>query len=115
MESTDQAYPQEGSGETGSSQEGAGQKASSGYTGTPSPQGPRSGNRRSLVFGGIGVVILLIGVLLFYFVYLGNPSYKVLANVNGEKITLEAYNKELAKMEEPLKSMYREDPEKIVE
>ena len=98
-----------------SPQEGAVQADSSGYTETPSPPDPRRGNKRTLIFGGIGVVVILIGALIFYFLYLGNPRHKVLASVNGEKITLEQYNSELAKMQEPILSMYREEPEKVIE
>ena len=72
-------------------------------------------NKKIAIFGGIGIVVILIGALLFYFLYLGNPSHSVLANVNGEKITLEQYNKELAKMQEPLQTMYKEEPEKVIE
>ena len=67
-----------------------------------------------MIFGGIGVV-LLAGGLLFYFLYLGNPSQKALAHVNGEKITLEQFNKELAKIQEPMQTMYKEEPEKLLE
>ena len=67
-----------------------------------------------MIFGGIGVV-LLAGALLFYFFYLGNPSRQILANVNGEKIALEQFNKELEKIPEPLKTMYKEEPEKLIE
>ncbi len=67
-----------------------------------------------MIFGGIGVV-LLVGGLLFYFLYLGNPSQKALAHVNGEKITLEQFNKELAKIQEPMQTMYKEEPEKLLE
>ena len=126
MKSADEAHPQEVSGEMGSSQEVAGQTDSSGHPETPAsteappvpvtpPPGPRKSNQRTLIFGGIGVVIVLIGALLFYFFYLGNPRYKVLATVNGEKITLEQYKQELTKMQEPVLSMYREEPEKVIE
>jgi thioredoxin 1 len=71
-------------------------------------------NKKIMIFGGIGVV-LLVGGLLFYFLYLGNPSRKALAHVNGEKITLEQFNKELAKIQEPMQTMYREEPEKLLE
>lgn len=71
-------------------------------------------NRKIIIFGGIGVV-LLAGALFFYFFYLGNPSRQVLANVNDEQITLDQLNKELEKVAEPQKTMYQEEPEKLVE
>ena len=55
------------------------------------------------------------GVYSFIFFYLGNPSQKALAHVNGEKITLEQFNKELAKIQEPMQTMYKEEPEKLLE
>ena len=104
MKSADEAYPQES----------AGQSDSSACTETTPPQKPRSGSKRILIFAGIGIVIV-IGALLFYFLYLGNPRHQVLAHVNGEKVTLDQYNKEVAKLQEPVKSMYMEEPEKLIE
>jgi thioredoxin 1 len=70
--------------------------------------------KRVIIFGGTGIVIL-IGALFFYFFYLVSPSRKVLATVNGERITVEQFNGELAKVQEPLQTMYKEEPDKIVE
>jgi len=70
--------------------------------------------KKAVIFGGMGIV-LLIGALLFYFFYLGNPSRQALATVNGEKITVEQFNNELTKVQEPLQTMYKEEPDKIVE
>jgi thioredoxin 1 len=70
--------------------------------------------RKILVFGGAAVVILA-GAFLFYFFYLGSPSRQALAQVNGEKITVEQFNTEVAKIEDPLKQMYKEDPSQLLE
>jgi len=70
--------------------------------------------RKAIIFGSLGIVVLL-GALLFYFFYLGNPSRQALATVNGEKITFEQFNNELTKVQEPLQTMYKEEPDKIVE
>ena len=70
--------------------------------------------KKVIILGGIGIGIL-IGSLIFYFFYLGNPTRQALAHVNGEKINVEHFNNELAKVEEPLQSMYREEPEKLLE
>ncbi len=70
--------------------------------------------KRVIIFGGTGIAIL-IGALFFYFFYLGSPSRQALATVNGEKITVEQFNGELAKVQEPLQTMYKEEPDKIVE
>jgi thioredoxin 1 len=69
--------------------------------------------RKIIVFGAI--IIVLAGVLLFYFFYLQHPSRQVLAQVNGEKITLEQFNKELEKVESPLKEMLRENPQQLLD
>ena len=67
-----------------------------------------------MIFGAIAVG-LLVGALLFYLFYLGTPSRQVLAQVNGEKITLEEFNKEIANVEDPLRQMYREEPQPFLE
>jgi thioredoxin 1 len=77
---------------------------------------PKGGKmkRKTIILGSIGVAILAAAAL-FYFLYLGHPSRQALAHVNGEKITLEQFNKELAKMEVPLQEIYREDPSKFLD
>jgi thioredoxin 1 len=70
--------------------------------------------RKIILFGAIGVG-LLVGAFLFYFLYLGSPSRQALAQVNGESITVEQFNKELAKLEHPLSQMYREEPSQFLE
>ena len=72
-------------------------------------------NRKTIIFAAIAVV-LLAGGFLFYFFYLQNPSRKILAQVNDEKITLEQFNKEIAKVEPPLmRDMFREEPNNLLE
>jgi thioredoxin 1 len=71
-------------------------------------------NKKIFIFGGIGVV-LLAGALLFYFFYLENPSRQGLAHANGEKITVDQFNKELAKIQEPMQSIYKEEPGQLLE
>ena len=70
--------------------------------------------RRMILFGVIAAV-LLVGAVLFYFFYMGSPSRQVLAQVNGEKITVEEFNTEIAKVEDPLGQMYREEPQPFLE
>ncbi len=72
-------------------------------------------NRKTIIFAAIAIVILA-GGFLFYFFYLQNPSRKILAQVNDEKITLEQFNKEIAKAEPPLiRDMFREEPNHLLE
>jgi thioredoxin 1 len=72
-------------------------------------------NRKTIIFAAIAIVILA-GAFLFYFFYLQNPSRKILARVNDEKITLEQFNKEIAKVEPPLiRDMVREEPNNLLE
>jgi thioredoxin 1 len=63
----------------------------------------------------IGAIIILILAGAFYFFYFGNPSRQNLAQVNGEKITVEQFNKELSLLETPLREMYREQPQQFLE
>jgi len=69
--------------------------------------------QKIIILGAI--VAILAGALLFYFFYLRNPGGQVLAQVNGEKITLEQFNRELEKVESPLKEMVRENPQQLLE
>jgi thioredoxin 1 len=69
--------------------------------------------RKTIIIGAI--IVILAGALLFYFLYLQNPGRQVLAQVNGEKITLKEFNNELAKVESPLKEMLRENPQQLLE
>ncbi len=83
-------------------------------------QPPQSEGRtkkgKIIIFGVIAGIIILAGALAFYFFYLQNPSRQVLAKVNDEKITVEEFNKELAKVEPPLiRDMLREEPNNLLE
>ena len=70
--------------------------------------------RKIIIFGGITIVVLA-GAFLFYFFYLGHPTRQTLAKVNDEKVTIEQFNRELAKMENPLQEMYKEEPNKFLD
>ena len=70
--------------------------------------------RKIFIIGAI-TIVALAGAFLFYFFYLENPNRQVLARVNDEKITVEQFNKELAKMENPAQDIYREEPNKLLE
>lgn len=61
------------------------------------------------------VVAILTGALLFYFFYLRDPGRQVLAQVNGESITVEQFNNELKKVDSPLKEMLSENPQQLLE
>ncbi|MDO9351827.1 MAG: thioredoxin domain-containing protein [Deltaproteobacteria bacterium] len=69
--------------------------------------------RKTIIIGAM--IVVLAGVLLFYFFYLQNPGWQVLAQVNGEKITVGEFNRELKKVESPLKEMLRENPQQLLE
>jgi thioredoxin 1 len=71
--------------------------------------------RKTIIFGAIAILILA-GAFLFYLFYLQNPSRQVLARVNDEKITVEQFNKEMAKVEPPLiRDMFQEEPNNLLE
>jgi thioredoxin 1 len=69
---------------------------------------------KATIYGGIAVAILA-GLLIFYFLYIQHPSRQTLAQVNGERITVEQFNKELSQLESPLREMYREQPQQFLE
>jgi len=71
--------------------------------------------RRKILIFGIPALVVLVGALLFYFFYLESPSRQVLAQVNGEKITLEEFKHELSKVEDPMAQMFREEPQPLLE
>lgn len=71
--------------------------------------------KRRLIILTIIFVLILGGLLLFYYFYIGSPSRQVLAYVNDEKITVEEFNREIAKVESPLREMLREDPLQFLE
>lgn len=74
-----------------------------------------TGKRKIIILGAIGIVVIA-GALLFYFFYLQHPSRQALARVNDEKVTVEQFNKEIAKMEDPLmRDMLQEEPNKYLE
>jgi thioredoxin 1 len=78
------------------------------------PKGGRM-KRKTIIFIAAAVVVLA-GAFLFYFFYFQNPSRQVLARVNDEKITVDQFNKELAKVDPPLiREMFREEPNNLLE
>ena len=71
--------------------------------------------RKVIIYVAIAIVVLA-GAFLFYFFYLQSPNRQVLARVNDEKVTVEQFNKELAKVETPLmRDMLQEEPDKFLE
>lgn len=81
------------------------------------PNEPKTkGMKRKPVLLAVIAVVVLAGALLFYFFYLQNPSRQVLARVNDEKITLDQFKKELAKVEPALiREMVQEEPNNLLE
>jgi len=76
-------------------------------------QGSRKG--RKVILLAVAAMVVLAGAAAFYFLYLTHPSRQALAKVNDEKITVEQFNKELAKVESPMREMYQEEPNKLLE
>jgi thioredoxin 1 len=78
------------------------------------PKTPRV-KRKPIIFSAIAAVVLA-GAILFYFFYLQHPSRQILVRVNDEKITVDQFNKELAKVEPALiRDMLREEPNNLLE
>ena len=78
------------------------------------PKTPRV-KRKPIIFAAVAVVVFA-GAILFYFLYLQHPSRQILVRVNDEKITVDQFNKELAKVEPALiRDMLREEPNNLLE
>jgi len=69
---------------------------------------------RSIIIGAI-LIVVLAGASLFYLFYSGESGGQVLATVNGEKITVEHFNQEIAKVKEPNRGIIKENPAKFLE
>ena len=69
---------------------------------------------RSIIIGAI-LIVMLVGASLFYLFYPGGSGAQVLATVNGEKITVDLFNQEIAKVKEPNRGIIKEDPAKVLE
>ena len=79
---------------------------------TPTAEIPSSNRgkvKKTYVLFGVIAALVLAGVL-FYFFYLGSAGRQVLAQVNGEKITVEEFNREVEKVDLPLRDVLREEP-----
>ncbi len=70
---------------------------------------------RKVIILAVAAIVVLAGAAAFYFLYLGNPSRQTIAQVNDEKITVEDFNKELTKVEDPLREMFKEEPLQFLE
>ena len=70
--------------------------------------------RKSNIIGAI-LTVVLAGVSLFYLFYPEGTGGQVLATVNGEQITVDLFNQEIAKVKEPTMGIIKEDPAKFLE
>lgn len=70
--------------------------------------------RKPILFGSIGAGLLGVALLLYFF-YFQSPSRQVLAQVNGENITVAEFKEEVSKVEDPLGQIYREEPQPFLE
>lgn len=63
---------------------------------------------------GCAVLVLLAGAL-FYVYFGGGDGAKVLASVNGEKITVDGFLREMEKIREPDRDIFKEDPAQFLD
>ncbi|MEW6377321.1 MAG: thioredoxin domain-containing protein, partial [Thermodesulfobacteriota bacterium] len=70
--------------------------------------------RKTLILGAM-IIGVLAGASLLYLFYTGKISGQILAHVNEEKITVEQFNQEISKVEEPQREILREDPAAFLE
>jgi len=77
---------------------------------------PIGGKLKKRVFLiGAAVFVILAGAALFYFFIAEESGGKVLASVNGEKITAERFLQEVEKIQEPAKGMVKENPAEFLD
>jgi thioredoxin 1 len=79
------------------------------------PSGDKKSKKRMVLIVGALVVVVLVAAFLFYRLYLQHPSRQVLAVVNGEKITVEQFNREIEKIQLPERDMYKEEPQQFLD
>lgn len=66
------------------------------------------------VIGGV-VLVLLAGALFYYLFFAEKDSIQALAMVNGQAITVDNFLREVDKIEEPTRGMFKEDPAKFLD
>ena len=71
--------------------------------------------KRQNVITGAVVLVLAVGATLFYFFNFSENTGQALATVNGERITVDYFLQEIEKINEPTRSMFKEDPAKFLE
>jgi len=80
------------------------------------PPQSKGGLKKRKIIVLVAIAVVILAGAFFYFFYLQSPTRQVLAKVNDEKITVEQFNKELAKVEPPLiRDMLREEPNNLLE
>lgn len=62
----------------------------------------------------IAVIALVAAVGVFLYLQTGRTG-EIIATVNGEKIDISQFHKAIETIEEPMKSMFREDPVKLID
>jgi thioredoxin 1 len=70
--------------------------------------------RQNVIIGAV-VLVLAVGATLFYFFNFSKNTGQALATVNGERITVDHFLQEVEKIQEPTRSMFKEDPAKFLE
>ena len=69
---------------------------------------------KGYVIGGAVTILAAVAVLL-YLLRFANGTGQALATVNGEKITVQQFLQDVVKIQEPDRSMLREDPAKFLD
>jgi thioredoxin 1 len=113
MENEEQKMPTEGQPLEGQEQKSEAESVGQ-VTGQDLPAQGKPKKRKIIIFGAIAIVVL-VAAALFYFLYLGSPGRQALASVNGEKITVEQFNKEVEKVKLPERDMHKEEPQQFLE
>lgn len=70
--------------------------------------------KKHIVIGAV-VFVVLAAAAVFYFLFAGGSGATALASVNGEKITVARFLQEVEKLEEPSRSMVKENPAEFLD
>ncbi|RJR17894.1 MAG: hypothetical protein C4582_12280 [Desulfobacteraceae bacterium] len=69
---------------------------------------------KTFLFGGAALLVLAGGLFL-YLLAVGKGQGDALATVNGEKITADQFAKAVEKVQEPARTMFKEDPAQFLD
>lgn len=71
--------------------------------------------KKKYIVIGAAVFVILAGTAVSYFLFAAGSGAKALASVNGEKITVDRFLKEIEQIQEPARGMVKENPAEFLD